>query len=159
MDKPGAPFIPLIETFDNDYVVVDNDGSKFYVLTNAGVSNYKLAMFDLSNPKGGWVDIIPEQHDVMKSVSVGNNIFIVHYMKDATSVLKLYGKDGTFISDVKLESIGTVDQLSADKKDEHLFYGLKTFISPSVIYYFNLRTREQEVFFKPKMVITNNVGS
>ncbi len=147
----NSPFISLVDNFENDHTVDDNDSSIFYVLTNLGAAKYRLVMINTKDPKAEWKNIIPESNDVLQQVIVGNNIFIALYMKDATSVLKMYSKSGTFIGDIPLESIGTVDQLSANKKDENLFYALTSFTSPSVIYKFNLQSKEQVVFFKPKM--------
>lgn len=145
------PFITLVEKFDKDFAVIDNDSSKFYVLTNDGASNNRLVMMDAENPKSEWKNIIPESSDVLQEVLVGNNIFIAKYMKDAISVLKMFSKKGDFFGIIQTETIGTVEQLSGSKKGELLFYSLTSFTSPSVIYQFNLTTKEQTVFFKPKM--------
>ncbi len=151
LKKPDSPFINLVESFDDKYDVIDNEGSQFFVLTNKGASNYRLVMMDADKPKEAWKDIIPESSDVLLEVVAGNNLFVARYMKDAVSVLKVYSRTGTFIGDIKTESIGTVDQLSSGKKDEDLFYALSNFTLPSVIYHYNLRTKLQEVYFQPKI--------
>src|SRR6185503_4844537 len=96
----------LVKTFDKDFTVIDNDGSKFYVLTNSGASNYKLVMMDADNPTAAWKDIIPETSDVLQEVAIGNNTFIANYMHDATSIIKLISKTGENLGIVPLESIG-----------------------------------------------------
>jgi prolyl oligopeptidase len=149
--KVNSPIVSLVDNFENDHSIVDSDTSKFFVLTNAGAPRYRLVMMDAENPKGEWKEIIPEKTEVLQSVVVGNNIFIALYMKDATSLLKMFSKNGTFLGEIPLETIGTADQLSASKKDENLFYSLTSFTSPSVIYRYNLRTKEQQVYFKPIM--------
>lgn len=151
LKKPNSPFVTLVKSFDKDFNVIDNDSSKFYVLTNDGASKYRLVMMDAANPEAKWKDIIPESFEVLQEVVVGNNIFIAKYMKDAISVLKLFSKSGELIGDVPLEMIGSVDQISSSKKSENLFYALTGFTSPSVIYQYNLKTRIQQVYFKPKM--------
>ena len=151
LTKSNSPFITLISSFNKNNSVIDNNGSKFYVLTNNDASNYKLLMIDANDLKAGWKEIIPESGNVLQGVETGNDIFIAKYMKDATSLLKMFSKDGTFIADIHLDNIGTVDQLSANKKDENLFYALTNFTTPSVIYHFNLRSKLQEVYFKPKI--------
>ncbi len=144
-------FVALVDSFDKDFSVIDNDGSKIYVLTNKGASNYKLVMMDASNPKSKWIDIIPAGKEVLQEVTVADNKFVALYMKDATSVLKIFAKDGKFEKEIRLESIGTVDQISASKKSPDLFYALTTFTTPSVIYHYNMQSALQEVYFQPKM--------
>ncbi len=145
------PLITFVDKFDKDFGVIDNDSSKFYVLTNDGASNNKLVMMDAENPTAAWQTIIPETSDVLQEVVVCNNIFVAKYMKDAISVLKMFSKKGDFIGNINTETIGTVEQLSGSKDGELLFYSLTSFTSPSVIYQFNLKTKEQSVFFQPKM--------
>ena len=144
-----SPFITLIPSFTKKNSVIDNIGSKFYVMTNDNASNYKLVMIDANDLSAVPKVIIPETENVLQDVVPGNGNFIVKYMKDATSLLKLFAYDGTFISDIPLENIGTVDQISADKKDENLFYSFVSFTTPSVIYHFNLKSKLQDVYFKP----------
>jgi prolyl oligopeptidase len=151
LNKQKSNFVPIIETFDKHYNIIDNDSSKFFMLTDAGASNYQVIMFDINHPKGKWTPVIPESENVLQSVIVGNNLLIAKYMKDAKSLIKLFTKEGVFVGEVPLETIGDVDQMSADEKDENLFYSLISFTSPSTIYRYNLRTKTQQVYFKPKL--------
>ena len=148
LTKSNSPFITLIPSFNKKNRVIDNIGSKFYVLTNDNASNYKLVIIDANDLSAVSKVIIPESNIVLQDVVPGNGNFIVKYMKDATSLLKIFDYNGTFISDIPLENIGTVDQISADKKDENLFYSFISFTTPSIIYHFNLKSKLQEVYFK-----------
>ncbi len=146
-----APFIKLVDNFEKDYSVIDNDGSKFYVLTNSGASRYRLVLMDANDPKAEWKDIIPEGKDVLQEVVVANNIFIAKYMIDAKSILRMFSKDGKEIGQLPVESIATIDQLSADKHSSRMFYALTSFTLPSVIYQYDVVSKENKVYFKPKM--------
>lgn len=144
-------FITLVDRFDKDYTVIDNEGSGIFVLTNDGASNYRLVMMDAKNPKAPWKDIIPAGKDVLQEVVASGKIFIAKYMKDATSVLRMFSKDGKDLGEIPLESIGTVDQLSASKKSDKFYYALTSFITPSVIYEFDVTSKKQRTYFSPKM--------
>jgi prolyl oligopeptidase len=146
-----AQLVTLVNKFDKDYSVIDNDGSKIYVHTNDGASNYKLIMMNADDASASWVDVIPEDKNVLQEIVVSNNQFVARYMKDATSILKIFSKDGKFIREIPLESIGTVEQLSASKKSKDFFYALTTFVSPAVIYHYDMSSDKQDVFFQPKM--------
>src|SRR6185436_8362620 len=58
---------------------------------------------------------------------------------------------GGFVNEIKLESIGTIVELSGNNKDQNLFYSLETFTSPPVVYQYSLRMQEQVVYFKPEI--------
>ncbi|HNQ00621.1 MAG TPA: prolyl oligopeptidase family serine peptidase, partial [Bacteroidia bacterium] len=151
LKNKSAEWKTVVADFENEYSVVDNDSNIIYMLTNKGASNYKLVKFDAENPSTAWQDVIPESSDVLEEVVVGFNRFIARYMKDAHSLLKVFDKNGQFMYDIPMETVGTVDQLSASKKDPYIFYSLNTFIAPSTLYQFNLSTKLYTIFFRPKL--------
>ncbi len=147
----NSPFVTLVSTFDQDFSVIDNDSSKIYVLTNSKASNYRLVMMDAENPTAAWKDIIPASKDVLQQVTVGNNIFIARYMKDAISVIKMFSKTGELLGEIELPTLGSADQFSASKKDVNFFFALNTFTSPTVIYKYDLNSKKLESYFRPTM--------
>ncbi len=149
--KVNAPMVTLVPGFEKDFSVVDNDGAKFYVLTNSGASNYKLVMMDADHPAESWKEIIPEGKEVLQEVVAAKNIFIARYMKDAISVLKMFSRTGESLGEIKLPTIGAVDQMSSSKKDNLFFFALNSFTSPSVIYQYDIDKKELTTFFKSKM--------
>lgn len=150
-------FIPLVPEFEYENQVIDNEGSVFFVLTNKNASNYKLVSIDANNPTTPALELIPEsKEDVLEIVVVGSNFIVAKYMHNATGLLKVFSRKGEFLYNVPLPGIGNVDQISASKKDENIFYSFDTYTGPSIIYQFNLTTKLQNVFFKPKMDFNSN---
>ncbi len=156
LKKENAPFITLVEGFNDDYNVIDNDSTSLLIQTNADAPKYKLMRIDVKDPKKSWKTVVPEKPDVLVDVTAGSDLLICKYMKAAISVIQLYGRDGLFKGAVTLASIGAVDQLNASRKDDKLFYALTTFTAPSTIYEFNLKSKTQKVFFKPEMDINTD---
>ncbi len=105
----------------------------------------------IRRPQWVAVVIIPESKDVLISVSAGKNFLIAQYMHNATGLLKVFSRKGEFLYDIPLASIGAVDQITASKKDSKMFYSLDSYTAPSTIYQFDLDSKLQTVFFKPKM--------
>ena len=151
LDTPDTKFVTLVSDFEYDNAVVDNEGSNFFILTNKDASRYKLISVDAKNPAAPPVVIIPESKDVLISVSAGKNFLIAQYMHNATGLLKVFSRKGEFLYDIPLASIGAVDQITASKKDSKMFYSLDSYTAPSTIYQFDLDSKLQTVFFKPKM--------
>ena len=149
LNQPASSFVTLVSTFEKDFNVIDNDGNKFLVLTNDNAPRYRLVQIDTENPSQTFKDILPQTTDVLQEVTIGKTFIIARYMHNATSLLKVYTKSGTFLYDIPLSTLGTVDQLSASTKDENIFYSLNTFTAPSTIFQFNLTTKQQSVFYKP----------
>ena len=149
--KSDAPFITLVSSMNKINRVIDNIGSKFYILTNDSASNYRLVMIDANNIGSGMTNILAESDIVLQEVQCVADLFVAKYMKDATSLLKLYSKSGVFLYDIPLNNLGTVDQLSTSKKDENFYFSLTSFTLPSVIYRFNVKSKLLDVYFKPKI--------
>jgi prolyl oligopeptidase len=148
-EKSG--FTTLVNDFKNDLYVIDNIGDRLLVHTNRGASNYQLVSMNAVNPGEAWQAIIPEKSEVLQEVKTGKDFIIANYLQDAKSVLKAYEMNGVFLRDLPLETIGTVDQLSANRKDDFIFYALTTFTAPTTIYKYNISTNEQQIYFRPKM--------
>lgn len=152
LKSPNSGFTVLVSDFNNDFSVLDNDSTSLLVLTNHSASNYRIVRMPVSDTAvSAWRDILPEKKEVLQEAVIGKGFIVAKYLQDAKSVLKLYTPEGAFVRDIPLETIGTVDQLSASKKDDLLFYSLTTFTAPTSIYKYRLSSGEQQLHFRPTM--------
>ncbi|MFA6455360.1 MAG: prolyl oligopeptidase family serine peptidase [Bacteroidota bacterium] len=142
-------WMPILETFDNDIYVIDNDGGKLLIFTNYKAPNGRVISFDPANPSPEqWKDIIPEKPEALTSVSiVGNKLFAV-YMKDVSHRVYVYDLKGTLENEIPLETLGTVGGFGGERKDQFTFYTLTSFTYPSVIYKYDLKTKKSTLFRK-----------
>ena len=70
----------------NDYSVVDNIGSKIYLLTNWKAPKQRLMVFDAAYPdKENWKEVIPETANVLENVALIGGKIVATYMKDASN--------------------------------------------------------------------------
>jgi prolyl oligopeptidase len=147
----NGPIVNLVNNFNNDHSVIDNIGTKFYLVTNYNAPNKKIVTFDLSNPKmENWVDFIPETENVL-SPSTGGGYIFAEYMKDAVSFVQQYDYDGKLIRDVKLPGIGTAGGFGGKKEETTLYYSFTNYITPGTIYSFEPKSGKSTVYQKPKV--------
>ena len=147
----NGPIVNLVNNFNNDHSVIDNIGTKFYLVTNYNAPNKKIVTFDLSNPKmENWVDFIPETENVL-SPSTGGGYIFAEYMKDAVSFVQQYDYDGKLIRDVKLPGIGTAGGFGGKKEETTLYYSFTNYITPGTIYSFEAKSGKSTVYQKPKV--------
>jgi prolyl oligopeptidase len=147
----NGPIVNLVNNFNNDHSVIDNIGTKFYLVTNYNAPNKKIVTFDLSNPKmENWVDFIPETENVL-SPSTGGGYIFAEYMKDAVSFVQQYDYDGKLIRDVKLPGIGTAGGFGGKKEETTLYYSFTNYITPGTIYSFDPKSGKSTVYQKPKV--------
>ncbi|KAK6939279.1 Peptidase S9A, N-terminal domain [Dillenia turbinata] len=137
--KEFLPVIKLIDTFDARYVAIANDDTLFTFLTNKDAPKYKLVRMDLNQPSY-WTDVIQEsERDVLETaVAVNANQLLVRYLSDVKHVMQIRDLEtGSLLHQLPID-IGSVDDVSARRKDNMFFIGFSSFLTPGIIYQCNL---------------------
>ncbi len=149
-DKSGK-VITMVDNFESDSYIADNDGSKLYIVTNLGAPNQKIVTTDASTPGiANWKEFIPETENVL-DVSTGCGSFFAHYMKDALSFIRQYDYDGKLIRDIQLPGSGTASIGSAKKNEKEIYFSFSNYVTPGNIYKFEPSTGKTELYIKPKI--------
>lgn len=108
----------IVNNFDSNNDVLDNIGTKFYVVTDYEAPNKRIVTFDLTNPtQTNWVDFIAETENVLSPSSGGGFIF-AKYMKDAISQVKQYNYEGKLIREVEFPELVLPEDLAVKKKKQ-----------------------------------------
>ena len=151
LTQENAPLVHMVKGFDADAYVIENDGSKLFVVTNLNAPNQKIVTVEANNPGiENWVDFIPETENVL-SPSTGAGYFFAEYMKDAVSQIKQYDYTGKLVREVKLPGIGSVGGFSGKKEAKDLYYSFTNYITPNTIYKFDPKAGNTEVYQKPNI--------
>jgi len=149
LSVPNSEIVPIVTTFDFDVDVIDNLGSKLYIVTNINAPNKRIVCVDASNPsQENWVDFIPETENVL-SPSTGAGFIFATYMKDAISLVKQYDYKGTLIREVALPGIGTASGFGGKTKDAELYFSFTNYTTPATIYSFDPKEGKSTVYKKP----------
>jgi len=140
-------FIKIVESFENDFWVIDHANGKLIVMTNFNAPKYKIISIDINNPSvDNWVDFIPEKEGVLRSAKIIGGKIIVQYLKDAHSHIEVYNTKGDYLYDVKLPMLGTVSGFSGQREDNFTFYTLTSFTTPGIVYKYNIETNTSEKY-------------
>ncbi len=143
--------INIVNNFETNNGIVDNMGTKFYVITDYNAPNQRLVTFDIKNPKQeNWVDLIPETENVL-SISTGGGFIFAEYMKDAVSNIKQYDYNGKLVREVALPGIGSAGGFGGKKEETTLYYSFTNYTTPGTIYSYDPKTGKSEIYQKPKV--------
>ena len=149
LTKQGSKFTAIVDNFNNDHYVLDNDGSKLIIATNLNAPNRKVIAVDAENPKPeNWKDLIPETENVLEP-SAGAGYIFAHYMTDAISKVKQYDRSGKLIREIGLPGIGTASGFAAKKIDRDVYYSFTNYTTPASIYKLDPKTGSSEIYKKP----------
>jgi prolyl oligopeptidase len=155
LKKPGSKFLVIVGNFDSDNYVIDNEGSKLFIVTNLKAPNKRIITVDAEKPGvENWVDFIPETENVLDP-AVGAGYFFAHYMVDAISKVKQYDKKGVLVRDITLPGIGTASGFGAKKDDKEVYFTFTNYITPVTIYKLDPLTGASEVYKKPAVAFNS----
>jgi prolyl oligopeptidase len=151
LTKPNCPIVTIVDNFDSDNNVIENQGEKLFIETDLNAPNKRIVSLDFNNPKlENWKDVIPETENVL-SITTGGGYFFANYMKDAVSIVKQYDYDGKFIREIKLPGLGTATGFEAKLSEKTLYYSFTNYNTPGTIYSFDTQIGTSEVYNKPKV--------
>ncbi|GGW57669.1 prolyl oligopeptidase [Winogradskyella epiphytica] len=151
LTKANAPLVEILEHTDSDSNIIENVGSKLYIMTNLDAPNQRIVTVDASNPSPeNWVDVIPETENVLTPSTAGG-YFFANYMVDAVSKVKQYDYDGKLIREVELPGVGSAAGFSAKKDEKELYYSFTNYVTPGSIYKYDIENGTSELYKKPSI--------
>lgn len=151
LKKENAEMIKVVDNFEDDHYILDNDGSTLFIHTSMGAPNNKIVTVDATNPAPeNWQDLIPENDMVMSATTAGKKIFIF-YLEDAKTKVLQYSQAGEMEIEISLPGLGTARGFSGEVDSDKVYYTFTSFTTPSTIYEYNIELGESTEYRKPKV--------
>ena len=151
LGDPKSPFVTVQKDTDSDTSVIDNVGSKLYLVTNRNAPNKKVVTVDASSPgPENWKDLIEETKNVLRASTGGGYVF-ANYMENAVSLIKQYSYDGTLVREVVLPGVGSAGGFGAKKQDTSLYYSFTNYLTPGSIYSYEISSGTSKLYKKPSI--------
>ncbi|NKI26583.1 S9 family peptidase [Arenibacter sp. 6A1] len=151
LNKANSPLIPIVNHTDSDSYVIDNLGSKLFIVTNLGAPNKKMVTVDAAKPSPEhWVDFIPETEYVLNA-SKGGGYFFTSYMVDAISKVYQYDYQGKLIREVALPGVGTASGFGGKKEEKEFYFSFTNYNTPASSYKYNVDSGEYSQYWKPEI--------
>ena len=151
LTQPNSKLITILGDTDSDTYILENVGSKLYIVTNRNAPNRKIVTVDASNPlPENWKDFLPETENVLTPGTGGGNIF-ANYMVDAVSKVMQYDYEGKRIREIELPGVGSAAGFGSKKEEKELYYSFTNYITPGSIYKYDIASGNSELFIKPEI--------
>ncbi len=142
---------PVTLDFDALYSPVAVHGSKLVVKTDKGAPRGKLIVIDLKNPApAGWKTLVEQGPDAMTSASAVGGRYLLSYLHDAATLVRVHGADGKPLSEVKLPGVGTAGGFGGRWSDAETFFSYTSLTTPAEIHRYDVKTGRTSLFKKPK---------
>ena len=152
LTQNDSPVVKLLDDFDAQYQFIDNDGSVFWFQTDLYAPRGRVIAIDTRHPeRSSWKTLVAQGADKLEFSSVVNNSFLLGYLKDARTEVRVHDLNGAFVRSVDLPGIGTAVGFGGKRKDKETFYAFTSFISPTTIYRYDPQAGKSTIFRQPKV--------
>jgi len=152
LTNPKAEVVELINQFEANYSFIDNEDGLFYFRTDLNAPRGRVIAIDPENPASeNWQEIIPQAAETLESVGILNNQFVLDYLQDAHTQIKIFDLHGGFVREVDLPGLGSAAGFGGKRHDRETFYIFTSFTIPGTIYRYDMVTGKSEVFRQPKI--------
>jgi prolyl oligopeptidase len=152
--KLDAPVSRLLDDFDAAYGFIGNDGPLFYFQTDHTAPRGRVIAVDIRHAeRGAWREIVGQAQDVLEGSQIVHDTFVLRYLHDASSQLRLYALDGKprGKGDVTLPTLGSIAQVTGERHDDEMFYAFTSFLYPTTIFRHDFKTGQSSVFKAPEI--------
>jgi len=152
LTQPDSQVVKLLDDFDARYSFVDNGGPVFWIQTDLDAPRGRLIAIDTRHPeRKNWKTVVPQSTDTLEESDVVDNKFLMRYLKDAKTEVRVYDLKGKFLRNVDLPGIGTADGFHGKRSYKETFYSFTSFVSPTTIYRYDPAAGKSTVFRRPKV--------
>jgi len=152
LTQPDSQVVRLLDDFDAQYLFIDNDGPVFWFQTDLDAPRGRLIAIDTRHPeRANWKTLVPQGADKLEFSNVVNNSFLLGYLKDARTEVRVHDLNGAFLRNVDLPGIGTASGFAGKRKDKETFYAFTSFISPTTVYRYDPVAGKSAVYRQPKV--------
>lgn len=151
LEDPNGLLIPMVSDEENTNYVIENVGSKLYIVTDRDAPNTKVVTVDAKNPEvENWQDFIPETENVL-TPNTGGGYFFAEYMVDAISKVLQYDYDGNLVREVELPGLGSASGFGGKKEDKEFYFYFTNYVTPGSSFKYNVETGEYTSYWKPEI--------
>ena len=147
----GEKFIPLIDELIGAYSFIDSKDGILWFYTTEGAPNGKIVNLEIKNGSFVWNDVIQESDNSIRSVNVINNSFVINYLVDTFSSIKIFDLSGNFVQDLELPKNGTIGGFGGEIDDTETYFSVSNYVTPREIYEINLDTLDVNLFWKEEI--------
>ena len=152
LKSKDSAVVKLLDDFDAAYNFIGNEGSRFWFQTDLQAPRGKVIEIDTANPaRSNWKIVVPEGKETLQATTFVNNKFVLNYLKDAYTQVKIHDTAGKLLNEVAFPGIGSAEGFGGKPGDKETFYSFTGFTTPTTIYRYDMTTGKSTIFRQPKV--------
>jgi prolyl oligopeptidase len=148
----GSAVQKLFDVDEALYNVFGNNGTVLYIHTDLGAPRGRIVALDVAEQdQRNWVEIVPEQQDVIDEVALVNNHLVVQFMHNAYEQIRIYDLEGHLVKELELPTMGEIEYLYGRQQDTEFFFSFMSFLYPKSVFRYDFTTDQVTPFHVPKI--------
>jgi prolyl oligopeptidase len=147
----GSKPKPVVMAFDAEYEVVGTAGNSLVIKTDKDAPNGRLISVDVDAPApANWKTVVAEGRDALQGASAVGGRYVLQYLRDASSVVRVHEANGQLVREVALPGVGTTSGFGGHANSNETFFSYASLINPAEIWRYDVASGEATLWKRPK---------
>ncbi|HVY30277.1 MAG TPA: prolyl oligopeptidase family serine peptidase [Polyangiaceae bacterium] len=151
LSKPKSKPVELVPKLEWAYELIGNHGSTFWFYTNHEAPRGRVVKIDVAQAKPEFVEVIPQRAWTLRQVERVGGKFVVNYLVDAHSELRVLNDAGKDERSLVVPGLGTASLAEGDDRRDAGFYSYESFYEPRRIMTFDVKRGSTGTFRSPSV--------
>jgi prolyl oligopeptidase len=149
-----APIVKIVDEDVAEFSMLGNAGPVFYVRTDLDAPKRRVVAIDtrLELGRADWKTVVPEREQPLEAAALVGGRLFARYLVDVKSRLERLTIEGRSEGAVSLPGVGTVAGLSGREDGDELFFAFTSFLAPTTVYRYDVKTGSTAPFEPPPPV-------
>jgi prolyl oligopeptidase len=131
--QPDARPVHLLAAGEARYGYLGTHGRELYFETTQQAPLGRIIAIDAREPATRRV-VVPEGDDVLEQAAYVGGSFVLAYVAEAHSVVRVFARDGRPRGEVSLPGLGSVTGFAGEEGDAQTFFSYTDYLTPPAIY-------------------------
>ena len=135
--ESDADFVEMMPEMDANYEVYVA-GQQLFILTDWDAPRYRIMTTTIDKPqREHWTEFVPQGEDIIRSMHAISGHVFVNFQHNASTLIKQYSPDGSFVRDASLPGVGSAS-ISGLWKGGDIFISYASFAHPKTTYTYDM---------------------
>lgn len=147
---PGAKPRLLLGAWDALYTFIGSHGDELYFqTTNEAPLGRVITVPANDSNVSAWRTVVPQSDIALQTASFVGGRFIANYVRDAVSIVRVYGADGRQVAEVPLPGSGSAGGFAGSGELPETYFSYTDFLTPTEILRYDVARNEVTPFRSP----------